>query len=249
MAAGWDDNRSSLCDCSHFMSAFNIPQRLDNVVFLSSIINQGGVDEAMRGILGATPQPTTVRAPRPQSLREKGHGGNCRQTCSCLSCHRRPQCSCSMFGCNQSWNQTYRVSGYPVSTLMSHRMQSPRPQSTLSVKGPTLRPRATVRARLISGSLWGLQHGCYSDMITEVSVGFEKLASLMKNFFTFQAHCKMIKIQIFLMKVLPHSSKICLLILRSFLCWGLYASINAHRNKVLYIICCNLAVSLHTQIL
>lgn len=34
---------------SHFMSAFNIPQRLDNVVLLSSIINQGGVDEAMRG--------------------------------------------------------------------------------------------------------------------------------------------------------------------------------------------------------
>lgn len=34
---------------SHFMSAFNIPQRLDNVVFLSSIMNQGGVDEAMRG--------------------------------------------------------------------------------------------------------------------------------------------------------------------------------------------------------
>lgn len=62
-------------------------------------------------------QTTTVRAPgflyvRKRACLELQNGA---ESHSCLSYHSSLECSCSMFACNQSWNQTYTVSELPVS--------------------------------------------------------------------------------------------------------------------------------------
>lgn len=105
----------------------------------------------------------------------KGHGRNCTQSCSCLSCHSCLQCSCSMFACNQSWNQTYTVSECPVSTPShptGHSHPTRRPLVNLVCWGFTALTEGDCKAssniwlpvRVIHcehGSLhWGCK-GCY----------------------------------------------------------------------------------------
>lgn len=100
---------------------------------------------------------------------------NCTQSCSCPSCHNRLQCSCSMFACNQSRNQTYTVSERPVSTSSrptGHSHPTRRPLVNLVCRGFSALTEGNHKAssniwlpsRVIHcehGSLHGGCKGCY----------------------------------------------------------------------------------------
>lgn len=156
MAAGWNDVRSSSCDCSRLTSVSNIPCSVDNVVFFAQRYKTERKCWSYVQTLWASRWITTVRAPRSQNTRERAWQEllNCTQSCSCPSCHSRLQCSCSMFACNQSRNQTYTVSERPVGTPSrptGHSHPTRRPLVNLVCRGFSA---LTEGDRKASSNIW-----------------------------------------------------------------------------------------------